>query len=136
MMMRSLAIAMLLTVLWGCGAMPTQPDQVGTLGDGAVCIRYGNAIRAKDDAQIAMFRTEANRRKLLIAADDPDTIAKENLRIGMSQCAMYASWGAATRENSTVTAAGVSIQHVFGSYRYTRNLYAYTRNGIVTSIQQ
>lgn len=135
-MMKLAALALLaMPTLSGCGAMPTQPEQVGTLGDGAICIRYGNAIRAKDEQQISMFRAEANRRKLLSAVDDADTIAKENLRVGMSQCAMYASWGAATRENRTVTSGGASIQHVFGSYRVTRPLYAYTRNGIVTTIQ-
>ena len=54
-----------------------------------------------------------------------------NIAIGIPTCMMYATIGKPDKENKTVNKSGVRIQNVYRS----KDLYVYTKNGIITSWQ-
>lgn len=99
------------------------------------CDDYGKAIRGEElgesgvlapDVAIKLVKAEARRRKLVFN----DTQIKKGLvRIGMSECQLYAAMGLPNEQNRTVGKWGVHIQHIYGG------TYVYTENGRVTSWQ-
>lgn len=119
----------------GC-ATPHTPQQIAAMDTRQLCSSFYN-VRT-DEAKASYFRSEMQSRGL-VKPEDWSAIDKGSIRVGMSVCALYASWGPPDRENRTTTAAGVSIQHVYSGYsgRYirTKSNYAYTRNGVITAIQ-
>ena len=114
------------------------------------CMAYGKVLRGEEvneigesvdeevieigellpaiDMQIAMklAKAEALHRKLVF---NDSLIRKEQVRIGMSECQLYAAWGLPSDQNRTVGSWGIHIQHIYG------NAYVYTENGRVTSWQ-
>src|SRR5690606_33970565 len=96
----------------------------------AVCAGYYQALEHGSAEVIDAYTREIKARKLL-SERDWDAVDRKVVAIGISKCALYASWGAPTRKNRSGGAWGIHIQHVYGSRQYV-----YTKNGIVTSWQQ
>lgn len=69
------------------------------------------------------------RRRHVFSAEELALIAKQDVRIGMSERALTCSWGEG-EVNRTVTASGTHKQFVYGS-----GIYVYTENGVVTAFQ-
>jgi hypothetical protein len=98
-----------------------------------LCIFYGKILRDEKLDQPfsfkeapAMIIAEAKKRGIKV---NRDLVKNSQIRIGMSQCNLYAALGIPEHENRTVGSWGVKIQHVYDG------LYVYTDNGIVTSWQ-
>lgn len=100
------------------------------------CVAYGEAMRGdtihgvgklSPDIVIKHVKTEARRRKLQL---DDSLARKGHIKIGISKCQLYASWGMPNDDNESVGRWGVHVQHVYGS-----GTYVYTENGRVTSWQ-
>ncbi|MEW8092434.1 MAG: hypothetical protein AB2777_17790 [Candidatus Thiodiazotropha endolucinida] len=96
--------------------------------------RVRNEYLSEKDKEIvkhnqSLWFKEVNRRGLL-SKHDQELIAEHKVAVGMSQCALYVSWGKPLKENKSVTGNMVHIQHV-----YRKNHYVYTVNGKVTSWQ-
>ncbi len=92
------------------------------------CAAFGNALRGDLKYAAAAAHTEANRRELSF---NSHSIRSKEIRMGMSECELYASWGHPNSQNRTVGSWGVHIQHVYRDFRS----YVYTENGRVTSWQ-
>ncbi len=99
------------------------------------CVAFGQAIRGVwidsvgvSKEVLAMAKAEAVRRKLSL---NQSLVRAEKVRIGMTECELYASWGLPEKQNRSVGAWGIHTQHVFGSF----GAYVYTQNGRVTSWQ-
>jgi len=97
------------------------------------CAAYGNAVRGEEINDLGTFpdimtivKPEVRRRKLMF---NDSQIREEKVRVGMTQCQLFAVWGLPREQNRTVGKWGVHIQHVYG------NSYIYTENGQVTSWQ-
>lgn len=100
-----------------------------------LCQHFGENNQGKTD-RVPAIRAELQSRKLL-SAEESVAADKGVLQIGMSRCAMFAVQGIPTAENSTTTASGTFIQHVFFNSRTTfKREYVYTQNGRVTSWQK
>jgi hypothetical protein len=113
------------------------PKALRVLSKMGFCVLYGQALRQDDmdelfefgdnKALLMMIKKESARRKIAIH----EKPVKDGLiKLGMSQCDMYAAWGQPEEESSSVGKWGVHIQHIYG----LRN-YVYTENGQVTSWQ-
>lgn len=99
-----------------------------------LCVNYGKTLRgekksyfisAKDD--LILMRKELLQRKLSVK----DSIIKlEKIKLGISVCSLYASWGNPRDENVSVGSWGTHTQHIFA------NNYVYSENGKITSWQQ
>lgn len=116
-----------------------QLRQLKTSSDKDFCIRYGDAIRQvepkvstaeqNNDAKLlAIIKKQARLRK--ISFEDTN-IRKQYLRLGMSKCMLYASWGRPIVEHQTTGSWGVHIQHVYGD----SDTFVYTENGRITAWQ-
>ena len=122
----SVSAALVTILLGGCSTIPPTQMSVAQL-----CATYGMLSRGNPRADaLPLIETELDRRNLRLTTDERDLVIRERIRVGVSQCVMYAAWGFPVRENRTVTGGGESIQHVYSG----RN-YAYTRNGVVTALQ-
>jgi hypothetical protein len=130
---RNIWAVLLMAGLNGCAVSPEQASQ---RSDNEVCESYGVFSRSGMwGAAAETYRREIEHRKLM-TTEEWALADKKTIRIGMSRCAMYASWGKPDRENRSVGSYGEHIQHVYNSgYRYIRPKYVYTRNGIVSSWQ-
>lgn len=85
---------------------------------------FGSASDLKD-----IIKKEANRRKIKVN----EKVAKSQLlRLNISTCDLYASWGIPDDENKSVGSYGVHIQHIYQRSR----TYVYSENGRVTSWQE
>lgn len=99
------------------------------------CVNYGNFLRGKDFSDVlgegkaleGVFAAEAKRRNLAV---DKTSVQKEVIRMGMSECSLYASWGEPNDVNRSVGAWGVHKQHI-----YDKSQYVYTENGRIKSWQ-
>jgi hypothetical protein len=105
--------------------------------DRKLCIAYHEA---KDNSLLGKnaptYRAEIERRNL-IPNNEWGLVEDKQVRIGMSVCALRASWGPG-KENTITSRYGSSIQHV---YRLSwchgcKVQYVYTENGVVTAIQE
>ncbi|MDG2365924.1 MAG: hypothetical protein P8L84_09760 [Methylococcaceae bacterium] len=67
--------------------------------------------------------------RTLISEKDIKRVKNKQIAIGMSQCALYLSWGIPVTENKSIGVYGVRIQHVFSR---NKNAYVYTENGVIT----
>ncbi len=97
------------------------------------CVAYGKSLRDEEISEfnvvpeiVNLVQSEAHRRKLTF--NDSDTKA-ERVRMGISECQLYAARGAPREANRTVGKWGVHVQHVYNG------TYIYTENGRVTSWQ-
>lgn len=122
-------LPLLVILLASCAV---SPKHVSSLEDRRLCNAY---YEARNEQNRASYKAEIERRNL-ISHDEWDVIDKKQVRIGMSVCALRASWGPA-KENSTTTRYGYSIQHVYrlSWCRRCKVQYVYTSGGKVTAIQ-
>ncbi|WP_372825511.1 hypothetical protein [Polaromonas sp.] len=102
------------------------------------CENYGEFLRGTTPSALAglktadtLFRAEAIRRGLSF---DRKLVMEQKIRIGMSECGVYAAWGTPSDVNRTVGSWGVHKQFVYGSSGSSRN-YIYIQNGRVSSFQ-
>lgn len=145
----SLAAAAVLFIA-GCAPLPrlTEADAAtwgGRFDDAFVCKNAAvneaarSALSGEDletlEHNRQLWVKEVQRRGLLTPAEWT-LVQERKIAAGMSLCALYAGWGAPTRENRTVVPGRVHIQHVYPA-RYSYNAqYVYTVNGRVTSYQE
>jgi hypothetical protein len=80
----------------------------------------------------ALLEKEIYHRKL-ISEKDIKRVKNKQIAIGMSQCALYLSWGIPVTENKSIGVYGVRIQHIFSR---NKNAYVYTENGVITHWQE
>lgn len=135
---------------WQKMAQVTWRDALRKTSKAKICMAYGKVLRGEEINEIGeslgeevfengeslptvdmkisvkLVKAEALRRKLVF---NDSLIRKEKVRIGMSECELYAAWGLPGEQNRTVGSWGVHIQHIYG------NSYVYTENGRVTSWQ-
>lgn len=122
-------VLVLLATLAGC-ATPL-PE----MSEDFLCQHYGENKQGNSD-RVPAIRAEIQRRKLL-SLEEQAAADRGQLLIGMSRCAMFAVQGAPIAQNSTTSASGTFIQHVFFNSRVTfKREYVYTQNGRVTSWQK
>lgn len=131
--MRKLVIAAA-GVAAGCAA-PVSVENVGALSEEALCVRYGVALRANDMGQVPILSGELARRGITMGSTENELAMRKAVRVGLSRCSMWASWGGSLRDNRTTNAYGTRIQHVFGSSSGYSRSYVYTENGRITTIQ-
>jgi hypothetical protein len=126
-------IVTLAMIATGCAM---SPQRVSKMDDRKLCNEY-HAVRDEWTLKknLPLIRSEIESRNL-VKPDEWDIIDQKKVRLGMSICALRASWGAA-KENSTLTRYGSRIQHVYRlSWCHRCNVqYVYTENGVVTAIQ-
>lgn len=126
-------LPLLVLLLASCAV---SPKRVSNMEDRRLCIAYHesreNFVLRKDESA---YKAEIERRKL-ISPDEWGMIEEKKIRLGMSVCALRASWGAA-KENKTTSRYGSSIQHVYRPSwcRSCNANYVYTSGGVVTAIQ-
>lgn len=129
-------VASIIVVIGGCAITR---DNVTQLSTPALCVAYGDALRKRDANAVPIYAEEATRRSVKLNPAEITAVLSESLRIGMSECAMHASWGLPSITNTTTTAYGQRVQHVWrgfrGRYISTRSNYAYTENGRVVAVQ-
>jgi hypothetical protein len=127
--LKLISIALFMIGLSGC-ATPL-PDMSADF----LCQHFGENNQDKTDRMPAI-RAEIQRRNLL-SAEEQAAVDQGILMIGMSRCGMFAVQGIPSAENSTTTASGTFIQHVFFNSRTTmKREYVYTQNSRVTSWQK
>lgn len=115
------------------GYIKSLPSNLREFQKDEFCDFYGKHVRKNDinldnDPKIIkIIANELSRRKIKL---NKEMIKKQSIRMGISTCQLYASWGLPNQENRSVGSWGVHIQHVYGS-----NQYVYTDNNLVTSWQ-
>lgn len=102
-----------------------------------LCIMYGTHINGDTPSDLldvknagALIQSELNRRGLSV---DKKLVLEGKIRIGSSECTVYASWGSPNDVNRTVGSWGVNKQLVYGSS--SKRNYIYISNGRVNSFQ-
>ena len=110
------------------------PNILKAMSKDNICVAYGSALREGKVDGIGslpeitkLVKRELVRRKFKL---EDSLVRKRSIKIGISECQLYASWGMPEDQNRTVGGWGVHIQHVYGS-----GTYVYTENGRVTSWQ-
>lgn len=103
-------------------------------GDHEFCEVYGHALRKGEVIGLGSFpdimkyvKKEAKRRGLRF---DDSLVRKGHIKIGISECQLFASWGITGDQNESVGRWGVHAQYVYGG-----GTYVYMENGKVTSWQ-
>ena len=111
------------------------PSELRSMSPYYLCIVYGQAIRGEWIHGIGaskhvetLVRKEVVRRRLGV---NVKLVKDKAIQRGMSECSLLASWGHADGSNRTVSAAGVHVQYIYGSF----GPYVYTNNGIVAAWQ-
>lgn len=105
------------------------------MDNATLCRQLGSPIIGRATDSWRNLYNEAKNRNLFTDSD-AEAIVRQSIRVGMTQCAMYASWGWPDRENRTVSGSGSMVQHVYNAgSRYSKPKYIYTVNGIVRSFQ-
>lgn len=110
------------------------PTHLKEMHEFEFCIVYGDHLRQENEKYdheakvVSAYNKELKRRKLTL---NNTLINKQSIKLGVSECQLYASWGFPNDQNKSVGSWGVHIQHV-----YKRSeTYVYTENGKVTSWQ-
>jgi hypothetical protein len=121
-------------LLVGCAAI--SPERTAKMTDRQLCNSYGDA---RDNSAIrknlSNLKAEIDRRGLVKDGEWSLVEARE-VKLGMSVCALRASWGPA-KENTTTSRYGNGTQHIYRlSWCHRCKVqYVYTENGVVTAIQ-
>ena len=136
MKLRLIALAIITAVLVvGCAGSPFQisrmdGDQLSSVSDDQLIRALGNEVYRNE----AMF--EEARERGLVTRDEIRLIKAKQIRIGMSESALIASWGQPPRINRSVGSYGVHKQFVYrGSSTYLSRTYVYVGNGKVRGWQ-
>jgi len=91
-----------------------------------------------DKADTAAAKQRAEQAQQAIAsrkASIDAAIAAQKVLIGMSADEVRRSWGAPSKVNRTINAAGTSEQWIYSLGAYGNAAYVYLNNGVVTTIQ-
>jgi hypothetical protein len=99
-----------------------------------LCQHFGNNY-ASETHRVPSIKAEIQARKLIPESEWP-AVNRRELTIGMSRCGMYAVQGSEMGANSTTTASGTSVQHIFLNSNSLKREYVYTTNGVVTAWQK
>ena len=130
-----LLVYLQLVFLLGCAGSPmhlSQMDrnQLTTVTDDQLIRAIGSDLTRNN----LMF-DEVKARKLL-SDEEIDLVKSKEIRLGMSEKALLASWGTPTKTNKSVSSFGVRKQFVYGTFsKYSSPTYVYVENGKVTSWQ-
>lgn len=110
------------------------PNILKSMPKNEFCAAYGKGIREGEVEGIGalsdimkLLKKELTRRKIKL---DDSLVRKGHIKLGISECQLYASWGLPEDQNQSVGRWGVHTQHVYGLGNYV-----YTENGRVTSWQ-
>ena len=110
------------------------PRFIGGLSKDDLCVAVGTTTRHSTVPGIGTFpellglvKKEIARRNLRM---DGALIEKERIRLGISECQLFATWGPPQSQRRSVGSWGVHIQHVYSGGRLV-----YTENGRVTAWQ-
>jgi hypothetical protein len=112
------------------------PEEIKTVSTSQFCEYYGFMLRneyvtsfgsAADMRNI--IKKEASRRNLKVNAN---IVKKRHIKLNISTCDLYASWGTPDDENKSVGSFGVHIQHIYRRF----GTYVYSQNGRITSWQE
>ena len=121
-------------ILSGCAATMVNMNNLKNEDSLRLCAAYGHMYTTQ--SQKEKIADELNRRNA-ITSKEWYLINANKISIGMSRCALYASWGAPWKTNKSVGGWGEHIQHVYGMpSQYSSSNYVYTRNGRVSSWQK
>lgn len=101
-------------------------DQMADMTPDGVCASLGVLTRDGDGAVLAKARKLAATRGLRV---DEALTKRERIKLGISECQLFASFGLPERANRSVGSWGVHVQYIYG------RTYVYTKNGTVTSWQ-
>lgn len=111
------------------------PEILKKMDNGDFCMTYGRFLRGDRIDKVGALENiapyvnkEVARRKLSF---NKTLIREERIRIGMSECELYAAWGFPKSNNRSAGSWGIHIQHLYGDW----GPYVYTENGRVTSWQ-
>jgi hypothetical protein len=136
--MRRIALAApLLVAIAGCGHLIT--STASTDSDFDVCERFGRYSNtpAFQHGPLAESYFQETQKRQLLTAREYTAIRDRKIGVGMSECALIASWGRPTIANRSVSRYGVRVQYVYRSpgYYVSSARYVYTEDGRVTSWQ-
>ncbi len=142
-----LATASLLLCLAGCStANMTARHRLNWGGTFSLAIMSDKEIAKVDTEQLCGFHgfhvlgTKRIRRELerrdIFTPEEWTIIDKQQIAIGKSKLLLLASWGYPTDTNRTTTAKGVFVQWIYQKPTVNYEAaYVYTRDGIITSMQ-
>ncbi|HAF00409.1 MAG TPA: hypothetical protein DCG63_03855 [Methylophilaceae bacterium] len=132
--MKKVSIVIMMLFMAGCTTMT--PEKFALKTDDEVCRASGylrNILGGKKLAEPWMRELE---KRNLLTEREIAAVNNKEIFIGMTECALYASWGSPKRTNRSVSHDGINIQNIYGDYsKYSKPTYVYTRNGVVTSWQ-
>jgi len=95
------------------------------------CVEVGRVLRQANQTPRQEYWTNTVLAAAQVSSKDHGYIRERRLRIGMSECAMFAALGKPEAANSTHTAGGRSTQFVYRG----KGLYVYTDDGVVRAWQ-
>jgi hypothetical protein len=123
-----MALSLVAVIAPGCAVGPAH---LAGLSDLDICRAYGAYWHGFVPSSSADdYKQEMLRRKLL--TPEEWTLATERrIRQGMSQCALYASWGEPVREYRSDRDGNVTMRHVYRMGWNIRPGSVFTRNGKV-----
>lgn len=136
MINRVIGTLLLMTVA-GCGHLLT--STASTDSDFDVCERFGrySSTKAFQDGPLVESYFQETQKRRLLTAQEYTAIRERQIGLGMSECALFASWGRPTRANRSVSRNGVRVQYVYrhSGYYASTTRYVYTEDGKITSWQ-
>ncbi len=116
-------------------ALKAAPAFIRALAPLKFCVDYGDALRDQASSGnpmatkvLHLFNDDAARRGLPV---NKALVLKQRIRIGITQCTLYAAWGFPRDTNRTVGPWGTHSQLVYGEY----GPYVYLDNGVLRSFQ-
>jgi|GEM_PF-2347243 hypothetical protein len=111
------------------------PTLAANLGRLDFCVKYGEVLRGNSPVDFgkaqglpSFFDKEARKRKIRL---NRKLVESEKIRIGMTECELYAAWGSPLKINRTIGNWGTHVQYIYGR----NGPYVYTENGVVSAFQ-
>jgi len=112
----------------GCAGSPARlammsPDELAAVRLPDLCNAYSSVGGSDVEAEIL--------RRQAITDDEWELVRAKKIAVGMSTCALLASWGAPSTINTSASRAGERQQWVYGICQYCKRRYVYVRGGEV-----
>ncbi len=123
-----LVLFALVMAVTGCAGSPARlsmmsPDELAAVRLPDLCNAY--ASMRSGDVEAEILRRQA------ITDDEWELVREKKIAIGMSTCALLASWGAPNTINASASRAGERQQWVYGMCQFCKRRYVYVRGGEV-----